>query len=395
MSTQLPASGSNAAVLPKALGGVSPAPGGPALRNPAPVIKGKAAAAGAAAYPNFVYNGGPVIGCPQVYSSFWGALWSDAAHQAHASRLNQFLTDLLHSGFMNVLTQYGVGQGTGQCGAFVSSSYLSNVPNTLTDSQIQQIIQSAITSGALPEPTNPSQIALIIYLDENTGVDDTGQSLVLCEPSNDTAFGYHSFFTTTAGNPFYYAIIPALSDACLQESCPGNDAGCSLHLSETQEQRQTQVTSHEFAEMTTDPQLNAWYDPQNGENGDICNGQSALITVGQNTWTVQATYSKIDDSQSGGLTYCRATAPSPLPPISPGPGAKQAPAGKGQAMAAFDRVLPLPPVHFNPETLEVKFEDWHLHHYVRKVFHPFRHDHFIQNFPAFLRKVADALERGK
>jgi hypothetical protein len=141
---------------------------------------------------------------------------------------------------------------------------------------------------------------------------------VLCEPTNDNAFGYHNFFTTTAGHKFYYAVIPALTDLCLQESC-GQDTGCSLHLAQTQEQRQTQVASHEFAEMTTDPELNAWLDPQAGENGDICNGESSVITVGADSWTVQRTYSKADDMATGGQSYCLATAPAPIPPLKPGP----------------------------------------------------------------------------
>jgi hypothetical protein len=59
----------------------------------------------------------------------------------------------------------------------------------------------------LPEPTNPSNIALVIYVDETVGVNDPKGGLVLCEARNDTAFGYHNFFMTAAGNSFYYAVI--------------------------------------------------------------------------------------------------------------------------------------------------------------------------------------------
>ena len=220
---------------------------------------------------------------------------------------------------MNVLSQYGVGQGAGSAGSFAGDNFISGVPSTLTDAAIQQTLQLAIDQGTLPEPGNPSNMALVIYLDENIGVEDPGHQLVLCEPTNDNAFGYHSFFTTSAGNKFYYAIVPALSDSCLQESCPGNDSGCSLHVAQPQEDRQTQVASHEFAEMTTDPELDGWVDPQNGENGDICNGESATITVGANSWNVQRTYSKTDDVASGGQTFCLAEAAAPIPPLKPGP----------------------------------------------------------------------------
>lgn len=297
-------------------GGVSPRMHAPAIRGAR--TKKQKGKKHAGKFPNFTYHGGPVITSPQVYTSFWGALWSDHVHQARALRLNQFHRDLLASGFMNVLTQYGVGHGAGSSGAFISDSLINNTPQTLTDPAIQSTIQSAIDRGIIPEPSDPSNIALIIYLDENTGVNDPSDQLVLCEPQNDSAFGYHNFFTTTAGHKFYYAVIPGLTDACLKGSC-GQDSGCSLHLAETQEQRQTQVASHEFAEMTTDPELNAWLDPKAGENGDICNGESATISIGGNTWTVQSTYSKTDDVATGGQSYCLATAAAPIPALKPGP----------------------------------------------------------------------------
>jgi hypothetical protein len=70
------------------------------------------------------------------------------------------------------------------------------------------------------------------------------------------------------------------------------------------------VASHEFSEMISDPQLNAWLDKLTGnENGDICNGNSGTIAVGANTWTVQRMYSKLDDMLSGGATTCIAGLP--------------------------------------------------------------------------------------
>jgi len=298
-------------------GGVSPRMHAPAIRGARTRKGGGKKKAGK--FPNFAWHGGPVIANPEVHTTFWGALWSDASHQARAQRLSQYHQDLLQSDFMNVLSQYGVGQGAGKAGTFAGATAIPNVPTTLTAALIQQTTQAAIDRGDLPEPGDPSNIALIIYLDENIGINDPGDQLVLCEPTNDNAFGFHEFFTTTAGHKFYYAVVPCLSNACLQNSCPGGDAGCSLRLTETQEQRQTQVASHEFAEMTTDPELNAWVDPKGGENGDICNGQSATITVGANTWTVQATYSKTDDVATNGQSFCRATAASPIPPLKPGP----------------------------------------------------------------------------
>jgi serine protease len=281
-----------------------------------------AAAPGQLAFPGFVYNGGSVIASPAVYTSFWGALWSDAAHQSAAQRLNLYVQDLLASNFMNVLSQYGVGSGAGS-GQFAQTSFLPNVANQLTDNDIQNTIQPAINAGQMPEPpaNNTSQV-LLIFLDEDTEVNDRNLGIVLCEPQGDTAFGYHNNFTTAAGNSFYYGVIPGLDDACLLNSC-GNSP-CSLNPSLSQEQRRTQVTSHEFAEMLTDPAPpSGWYDqsdPNSGEVGDICNGQSDTIAgASGNSWTVQRIYSAYDDQQTGGANYClsQSTTPEPLLPGAP------------------------------------------------------------------------------
>jgi hypothetical protein len=143
-----------------------------------------------------------------------------------------------------------------------------------------------------------------MFLADNLGVEDPGFGVTMCEATNDNAFGYHWYFNTAAGHPCYYAIVPGLTNACLTSSCP-SDAGCSLHLAETQEQRQTQVASHEIAEMISDPQLGSWTDTASGEeNGDLCNGVQGSITVGPNTWKVQKMYSKYTDDFSGGALTC-------------------------------------------------------------------------------------------
>lgn len=285
-----------------------------------------AASPGKPAFPGFIYNGGPVITAPKVYTSFWGKLWSDAAHQAAAQRLNQFVQDLLNSNFMNVLSQYGAGAGAGRS-AFGKSSFVAGVASQLTDADIHGVIQSNINSGAIPEPpANNASLALIIFLDEGTEVKDTNLGVVMCEPKGDTAFGYHNFFTTSAGNAFYYGVIPALDDACIRNSCGGS--GCTLQLSQTQEQRRTQVTSHEFAEMLTDPNPpTGWYDqsdPNSAECGDICNGEADTIpgSAGSGAWTVQRIYSKFDDQQSNGANFCSSQATSPITVLPGGPGSR-------------------------------------------------------------------------
>lgn len=277
-------------------------------------------AAGPGAEQDFVYRGGPVIHNPQVHPVFLGD-WSSAANQTRATRLQQFLADLLASSYMNILSQYGCGTG----GNVLAGTFISDTDTTLNDSDLQAVLQSAITGHTLPEPTSGSNICFLLYLDDDMVVEDVG----VCEAEG--AFGYHSHFQTTAGNECFYGVIPGLTDGCLTTTCDFGDASCSLHLAQTREQRQTQVTSHEFSEMITNPNValaltdtgESWARPLNTgavsphENGDICNGQSGTITVGANTWTVQLMYSKWDDMNTNGATTCVVSDGFPLPSLLP------------------------------------------------------------------------------
>src|SRR5215831_15483266 len=79
-------------------------------------------ASAAGTHPNFGYRGGPIINTPQVFALFVGN-WSSAANQTRATRLQQFVTDLLNSRYMNILSQYGCGtNGTVVKSVFVPSS---------------------------------------------------------------------------------------------------------------------------------------------------------------------------------------------------------------------------------------------------------------------------------
>ncbi|HEV3250981.1 MAG TPA: hypothetical protein VGZ71_08515 [Puia sp.] len=270
--------------------------------------EGLAGAAPSSAHPNFTYHGGLVVVNPQVYTIFLGD-WVSTQNQDRANRLNQFIIDLMKSTYMNILSQYG----SGSTGSFIQSVFIANSNLTLKDAGIRAILQDAINNNRIPEPKNPSNVN-IIFLDNATGIKDT--DIIICEPANDNAFGYHNFFTTSAGNSCYYAVVPGLIDDCLRKSC-GSDSTCSLQLGHSQEQRQTQVTSHEFSEMISDPQLNAWFDPNDGENGDICNGQTGTISVGANAWLVQLMYSKTDDDKSNGKITCISSVVNPYPSLIP------------------------------------------------------------------------------
>ena len=344
----------------------------------------------AAAHAGFNYHGGPVVVCPLVYMAFWGSAWtSSAAQLARANRLTQFNKDMIASKYMNVLSQYGSGFGAGS-GGVIRSTYVSSVPNNLTSANITNTLQACINSGALPEPSKPSNQCVMIFLADGMSV--SAGAIQMCQANSGNAFGFHSFFTTAKGNKCYYAVIPALNNACLQASC-GSDAGCSLHLAQTQEQRQTQVASHEFCEMITDPELNAWFDDAipHSENSDIVNGQSATITVSGRTWTVQRQYSKADDIASNGANFSVVETPNPLPKLTGGPASGTGAARIAPDVQPYSRLLPLPALHFDAQTNATTVDNKDMKEYAKQVFHPLKPEHVMHDFPAFLTQMVAAL----
>ena len=78
-----------------------------------------------------------------------------------AARLTQFLTDIVASKYMNILSQYGAGSGAGT-GCFLRSSFVQNLPNSLSGTDLRNTIQECINAQVLPEPN--ANTCLVIYL---------------------------------------------------------------------------------------------------------------------------------------------------------------------------------------------------------------------------------------
>jgi hypothetical protein len=144
--------------------------------------------------------------------------------------------------------------------------------------------------------------------------------------------------------------------------------------------------------MITDPQLNAWWDSGGGEEGDICNGESATVAVGANTWTVQKSYSKTDDVASNGATFCVVSHPSPLPKIA-GVTSAHSPVARVQQLQAVAKILPLPDVFFDAETKAITRKDADVKAFAHKLLNPFHHSDVVPNMPGLLRQFADVLEK--
>src|SRR5262249_806524 len=111
---------------------------------------------GADPHPGFSYHGGAVVLNPQVFAIYLGD-WASAANQARAARLNQYLTDLVASTYMNILSQYGCGTG----GNFIASAFVANNNHNLHEADIHRALQAAINSNAIPEPNNHNNVYIV------------------------------------------------------------------------------------------------------------------------------------------------------------------------------------------------------------------------------------------
>jgi len=119
--------------------------------------------------------------------------------------------------------------------------------------------------------------------------------------------GYHGTFkhgAASAKNPqayHFYAVMPDPGGACA--------GGCGT--APTELANLTSVASHELVEAITDPAVGfattyaaplAWYDPQNGEIGDICNAQQGEVAG----YTVQSEWSNATSAcVKGNVADCK------------------------------------------------------------------------------------------
>ena len=250
--------------------------------------------ASAPAGAKLVYNGGPVLSNVKVYTVYWGASVPDQAS------LNKFYGDITSSAYYDWLTEYNTPTQTIGHGSFGGSVVDTTPPagSTVTDLQIQQDITKLINAGKLP-PNDANNLYMVHF--------PAGVTITMGGSSSCVQFcAYHGTYTLNGKNA-YYGVMPDLSGGCA--------GGCGTAA--TKLQNQTSVASHELVEATTDAAVGlatvigpplAWYDPTNGEIGDICNGQQGVVAG----WTVQKQFSnKANDCILTG------TAPPPPPPPPP------------------------------------------------------------------------------
>src|SRR5438105_594381 len=206
------------------------------------------------------YHGGPLIlGGTNVYYIWYGN-WSGNTATTILTNLAQYIGG---SPYFNINTTYYDGSNTHVSNSvqYVSSTNDNYSRGTnLSDSDIQAIVSSAITSGHLPLDTNG-----VYFVLTSADVNETsGFCTQYC--------GWHTYGTISASNIKYSFVGNAARcpSACeAQSTGPNGNAGADGMAS---------IIAHELEEAVTDPDLNAWYDHRGAENADKC------------AWTFGSTY---------------------------------------------------------------------------------------------------------
>jgi len=212
-----------------------------------------------------VYNKGPLIRNPQVFTIFWGTAWQQPTSASLIPQLNGFFDYILSSPLMDQLAEYSVPQYPIGHGSRIGTMTLTapEVSGTVDDSQVQQMIEQQISGGAFPA----SNADLIYFLFLPSGVTVTQGGSASCK----VFCGYHDAIS----DKIWYAVMPF-------PDC----SGCASSFATFE--ALTVTASHELSEAITDPiPGEGWYDSQNGEIGDICAWQTKQ--VGQ--YTVQKEWS--------------------------------------------------------------------------------------------------------
>ncbi len=288
------------------------------------------------------YFGGRVLSNVQVVMVLWGrGSYAPFVTDAMAPSLASFFEAVTSSPYLDGLSEYdtsrqsvdgkaGTNQHIGR-GTFAGRIEFEPTPANDTaridDAQIVAELSAQLAAGVVPPPaTDPAGGTNTLYM----LYFPAGKTITLASESSCVTFcAYHGTFEWK-GRSVYYAVMPDMSAGS------GCDTGCG---SGSAFGRATSVASHELAEAITDPEVGlaaavaaplAWYDPENGEIGDICVGLDGSIGAADGTgYVVQKWWSNVDESciaPSGvapaiagraGLPDLRVAALQQNPPVRP------------------------------------------------------------------------------
>ncbi len=227
------------------------------------------------AEPQLQYFGGPMLSNVKIQLVYWN---SDVANQ---DKLPGFFSAITQSAYFDWLTEYNepsykLGRGA-LLGAYTDS--VQNPSGQIEDADIQTELSSLIDKKAVPQ--SDANTLYMVYFPPGLSIDMGGSA------SCQVFCAYHSAYLKN-GTEVNYGVIPDQGGSCA--------GGCGADA--LQFNNETSVSSHEMIESVTDPAVGlvtgntpmaplAWYDPTNGEIGDICNAVQAKV----GSYTVQREWS--------------------------------------------------------------------------------------------------------
>lgn len=225
------------------------------------------------AFPQLVYNGGPVLKTPTLVAITF-------ANDPHRAELDTFTETIgkTQAYWKAIADDYGVGPAAGR-----SVHLAGNAPATISDTQIRAALTANLTGPTPGYGALDSQAVYTFFIPAGTagakgpadaGYPDSDMAAGLCSE----AYGYHDSMLVN-GQPVVYAIV-ALCPPALYASFGITKAIDAL----------TAVTTHEWFEAVSDPfshlpgskagfygldELHSTWSvvrdhSQAGENGDLC-----------------------------------------------------------------------------------------------------------------------------
>jgi len=264
------------------------------------VTEPKPAAPKASANNGITYHGGPVMRASVVHVYFiWYGNWTNGPKPSDSQATVNLLNILFGptrgiggSSYFKINTTYSdtVGHPTGNIALVASTTDHYTRGRNLADTDVQNIVSSAISSGSLPKDAN----GMYFVLTASDVAETSGFCNLYC--------GWHAH-SSIGGTDIKYAFV-GNTDRCpasceMQSVSPNRDSGADGMAS---------VMAHEAAETVTDPDLNAWYDSAGNESADKCAWKFGPVTgvldqgaynqtFGTYNWLIQTEW---ENSRGGG-----------------------------------------------------------------------------------------------
>ncbi len=246
------------------------------------------------------FHGGALLSHVETQAVYLGSDWNtNSSLSSQTATLDHFLSYLVQSPYMDMLTNagYNVGRGTADAGKI--DNLTLNKTTGVTDTQIHSELQSLISSSQLKTPD--ANRLYVVFVESGVVVKNPPDA------SNTTFLGYHGAFAGRDASgksaDIRYVVIPYPGSP----NFSATSQGFASNLDEI-----TSVTSHELSEAVTDPNVNyktlGWYDDQlNGEIGDLTSKSVVL-----NGYLVQDVVDKNDRVISPNTTVTPPSNPAPL-----------------------------------------------------------------------------------